>query len=261
MDSITYDIFFRYILPNHIEKGERLIDRPCFKNNPMIQLNLLKLCNLDMMYDFTTFVGRKIIRVDDLNVLALKGTVNKHLAELVHFFDVDNYNANFIEKLVENIYNGEYLLTRSWFKMNVQLHCKIMVLKLLGKDHLINAVCGDFEDELNHLLVIALNYLEQIHSHTHCDDHIMDEKCDDNMDEKCDDDVATQPYNEDDDNDDNNNNNDDKYEIVIKYNTYMNKVYDILKFEELVQVAAKEFKKLNSVDEIEPPHSKQCSIP
>jgi hypothetical protein len=192
------------------------------------------------MYSYTSLGNNKIINVPDIKIITLKGTLNKYLTQQVHFYDVNNYNSTFVEKLVENIPAGEYLLTRSWFYHNIDNHCNIMVLKLIGKDHLINALSGDFKDHLNELLEMSYYYLQEcsLNASDESEKYNADNHTDNDTDE-----VATQPYYGSDDKDDKDDKDDDNNDD--EYNEYMQKVYSILKFEELVNVANIEFAKIN----------------
>jgi hypothetical protein len=227
-----------------MNKGEKLVIPSCYMNNKNIQLNLLKLCNLDNMYSYTSLGNNKIINVLDIKIMILKGTLNKYLTQQVHFYDVNNYNSTFVEKLVENITHNEYLLTDSSFYNNIDHHCNIMVLKLIGKDHLINVFSDDFKDHLNELLEMSYYYLQEcsLNASDESEKYNADNHTDNDTDE-----VATQPYYGSDDNNDNDDNDDkdDDNDNNDEYNEYMQKVYSILKFEELVNVANIELAKIN----------------
>ena len=71
---------------------------------------------------------------------------------------VKSENSMFLERLIENIPGGEYLLTRGWFcRSETPYQIRVLMLKLISAEHQINALSGDMLEHLDLLLTLNID--------------------------------------------------------------------------------------------------------
>jgi hypothetical protein len=72
-----------------------------------------------------------------------------------HVFNLANVllePQNLLEQLLMGIRRGEYLLTRGWFCRSLYRHVNLLLIRIRGYLHRIDAVAGDFDDHINSII-------------------------------------------------------------------------------------------------------------
>jgi len=177
MNSYAQELFFDFILPNYIGEDHELFQQPWFLTNSRLQLDVLKLCcmekmftsgELDPLHDDEDYgFLDHIVFVHNTNTAFAYGSVDirkYHLREqapmMVSDYGNADFNEDFLDTLVSNIPNGKYLIGRSWFHHNIDVHLSIMALKLLNKDTYIDVKAVNFEEHLIELMLQTLVELQ-----------------------------------------------------------------------------------------------------
>jgi len=177
MNSNAQELFFDFILPNYIGEDHGLFQQPWFLTNSRLQLDVLKLCCMEKMFtsgeleplDENVDYGflDHIVFVHNTNTAFAYGSVDirkYHLREqapmMVSDYGTADFNEDFLDTLVSNIPNGKYLIGRSWFHHNIDIHLSIMALKLLNKDTYIDVKAVNFEEHLIELMLQTLIELQ-----------------------------------------------------------------------------------------------------
>jgi hypothetical protein len=141
------------ILSSFVPTAEQIVQDKMFRNDCELQMLALKLC----------FYGKR--RMLTLEYL-LDPTVCQYLKD-----NMKQHDMYFLDTLIEDIPNGDYLLTRSWFcRHSSPYQLRVLMLKMMQKDHHITANAGDFCEHLDNLLALFKNAFPRIVGYD-CDDN------------------------------------------------------------------------------------------
>jgi hypothetical protein len=80
---------------------------------------------------------------------------------------VNNHYVNLSNVCKDAVDNFDYLMERNWFVMNGSLHAKLILAVNLGLGDSVNALSGDFKEELDELLSTYYNSLSET-----CAEHV-----------------------------------------------------------------------------------------
>ena len=126
-----------YFFPGEAHKCA-FIEEPWFKNNYSMQLNVVRLCYegyskmIEMSYNEERF--------------------SDHISQLLHILDESENDYDFLDDIITGIGCGDYLLWRSWFRNSSFRQLNILLIKIHGYSHWINAVAGDFDDHIDSVM-------------------------------------------------------------------------------------------------------------
>ena len=116
-----------------------ILTRPSFKRNPEVQLNVLKLCWADQAFRINTSISDELFP--------------DHVDSAVWHFGGESMNENFLRVIVQNIPDGDKLLSYNWFTTSTERQLDMLIIQFEGCAELVDVDNDDFDAHIEAIML------------------------------------------------------------------------------------------------------------